>query len=984
MEIGILFLIFIFSLVLLHRNLKLGINLLLILSVLLHKELFSIFKWDLLPVRFFMLAMFLYFLYKGIDIAYKNWRVGVLKTFFKDPFVILLLAIWLVRGVSIVFSKNIQASLLLYGFFSTIVVLGLVLYFVFRNRRDDVYALVKNYTYIVFALSLFGYVQLFIYTKYQFIIGALWNVPGHVARVGATFWDVNHFGALLATLLPVLGARILFEKELKTRIINVVMFFSLCGTLLLTSSRTSWIVALVSFITFLLVILYRYFGKKGIAGVLLAIVLLTIPMLHQYSIKDSKFRAYVKQNFHYRLDSFASHFMLLTGSYQIFEKYPILGGGYGSFFEHFKTTAISSTFFARDPAALNTRVPAHTIWGELLAETGILGLSVFLLFFMLILLTILYSSLTALNSKDLLLGASMFSALVGVFVAGVFYSYNSEFFWIIVFLYFTYGVASLPQEFRYRNLLTRFVSNSTFILISIVVIAGILIFSGLGTTHLIPWDEAIYAKVAKNMVHSGDYLGMTWQPNKLWFEKPPLGIWFESILMNIWGYGSFVVRLPSAVFGLLTVIMTFIFGKYMFGKKEGFIAAISLLTTFHFLQYSRYAMLDVILTFFISLSLALYYVAKQQKKDYLWLLAGASIGFAILTKGVVGFLPFVIIFVYELFLVLSKSQSFSGSLLKNYLRMFFASVLVFLPWHLYMYIKYGYEFIQSYLVYHVFNRAFSAIEDKGQPFHWYVIVLRVSMRLWFIPLLGAVPVAIYRGLKRDKRFVFLTLWGLVIFLFFSLAKSKVVWYIIPIYPVLSLMLGYFVQKVISLILSKLGSLNNIVINYLGLYIVLMGSLFYLFYNRGLIYTPDLTGSKARLLMLKDEKLGTEETLHVHSIEEPLILYYSDSPITPFDFSVPNKRIPIVGYEQRIILLTKMGRFPGYNSDLNGKKAQVVGEDGDFILWYYNSAKKIDKEEVQTITEQLAVTTDEVTKQSLVARKELLEARIASNGLLPTK
>jgi len=33
----------------------------------------------------------------------------------------------------------------------------------------------------------------------------------------------------------------------------------------------------------------------------------------------------------------------------------------------------SPEFFSRDTAALTNRVPAHTIWGESIAETGIIG-----------------------------------------------------------------------------------------------------------------------------------------------------------------------------------------------------------------------------------------------------------------------------------------------------------------------------------------------------------------------------------------------------------------------------------------------------------------------------------------------------------------------------------------------------------------------------------------------------------------------------------
>ena len=55
-EIYILALSFIVSSLLVFLNLKAALSVLLVLSVLLHKELFSIYRWDVLPVRIFMIA----------------------------------------------------------------------------------------------------------------------------------------------------------------------------------------------------------------------------------------------------------------------------------------------------------------------------------------------------------------------------------------------------------------------------------------------------------------------------------------------------------------------------------------------------------------------------------------------------------------------------------------------------------------------------------------------------------------------------------------------------------------------------------------------------------------------------------------------------------------------------------------------------------------------------------------------------------------
>ncbi|MFC1621888.1 glycosyltransferase family 39 protein [Patescibacteria group bacterium] len=948
-EIVILALIFIASTILIHKNFDLAIKVLLVLSVLLHKEVFSIYKWNFLPVRFFML---------GLAVVCGLKLLPNIKKYFKDPFVVLLGLLWFVRGASIIFSLNISASLQLFAFFTTILILGITLYSKYINQPEKILSFIKLYIYICFGLTIFGVFQLLLYWKTDFIIGALWNVPDHISRVGSTFWDVNHFAALLALLLPVLGVLFLLEKSKKQKVSYALLFVFMTGMLLLTSSRTAWIIAFFSFLSFITLLLIRKFGKRGILYVLGAIVLITIPLLVEYSDRSSPFRAYVKNKFHYRLDSFASHVMLLQGSYQIFEEFPILGGGYGGFFEHFKNTDISATFFGRDPAALNTRVPPHTIWGELMAETGIVGLGIFIPLALVLLIPLLVSALKLKDLKQSLISNAMFSALLGILIAGVFYSYNGEFFWLVVFFYFIYGVSVLPKDTS--EIVRNFFQNSKFWFVILIVISAFLIFFKLGSTHLIPWDEAIYAKVAKNMVQLGDYISLRWDYNNLWFEKPPFGIWTQALTMNLIGISSLAARLPSAIFGFGTIILVYFIAKKYFGPKVGFVSGLSLLTTFHFLQYSRYAMLDVTSTFFMTLAMYLYLKAKEQDILKFWIFSGISVGFAVMTKGIIGFLPFVIIGGYELYLITTQKQKL---LTKRYLHMFGASAVVFLPWHLLMTIKYKSNFISSYLIYHVFDRATTAVEDKGQPIYWYFVVLKVSMRLWFISLLGAFPFSLYQSFKRkDKKYTLLIIWSVIIFMFFSLAQSKIVWYIIPIYPVLAIINGVFAVKVIDFIAQKIKNPNFIT---LELYLIVVVSLGYLFATKGLIYTPDLTGPKARLLELRDQEFPTRDALHIHAIELPLILYYTDRPFSGFDFHYGKGRIPLQEYDQKLIILAKRGRFPGEDALVNGKEGNIVGEDGDYVLWYYKSNLDLDRKQLGVVVEHR----DNLSKDGVTAQEQ---------------
>jgi len=975
LEILIIFLIFLFSYFLVLRNLRMALNLLLLLSVFLHKELFSIYQWNFMPVRAFMVGMFC----AGVTHAYFWFMRGrdkkKLLDIIKNPYLILVVTLWFVRGLSIIFSKNLQESLKLFGFFSTILVLIAFLFHQFKGKPMEIIKYLKYYIYIAFGLTIFGYIQYFIYSKTGVIIGAFWNIPGNIARVGATFWDVNHYAALLGALLPILGVLIITSKKPKSIALYSLMFVSMISTLFLTSSRTAWILDLVALLVFVSMLFIRKWGIKGLAWIFGLILLVTIPVVREYSIKDSPFRARIKQYFHYRMDSFNSHLMLLTGTYQIFEKFPIIGGGYGSFFEHFSKTEIAPEFFGRDPAALNTRVPAHTIWGELLAETGALGLFIFVLFSLLVLSVLAYCSMKVINKREQLLATAMFSAVVGWLVAGVFYSYNAEFFWILLTLFFIYGVSVLKDRYSLGTIIGYFTRSNKFDLGILFLISFGLILVGLGLNHLVPWDEAIYAKVAKNMVVKGEYLAQYWNPQSYWYEKPPVYMWCMALLMKILGFNSWASKLPSALFGISTIYLVYYFGKKLFSRVGAFVASFTLLTTIHFLYYSRMAMTDVTATFFISLSLFLYYLARSESKRNLWIFSGISLGIAVMTKGVIGLLPVPIIVLYELYLIFSNQQKFSRETVRGPLTILLFGSIVFLPWHLYMYARFGNEFLFQYLGYHVVARAIYSIEDKGKPLLWYLVVMRVSMRIWLLVLIASVPFVFKRVIKRDNRYVFLLISSLFMFTFFSVAKSKLIWYIIPIYPLLSLVNGSFIDEAFKYALN-LFKINNVVTRFLVIFVLVSFSLTYLFVNKKLVYPGDLTGPKARLLQLKDEKLGTESMFYVDRIEQPLVMFYTDSPFEIIDFhALKLDRIPFVMYDEEMIILGKRGRYMKKSPYIN-REPKIVGEENDWILWYYESEYEKDLERLDKIEKRLKKSGREAggnpeTQELLVEQDEII-------------
>ncbi|MCA9308609.1 MAG: glycosyltransferase family 39 protein [Patescibacteria group bacterium] len=1027
-ELLIIPLFLLISVYLVCKNIKYALYALLGLSLLVHKEMFSVYRWDILPIRLLIAAFAFTLLSKVFYKLFMEYREGNLykyavlnlKSLLADPYTVLFILIWVSALVSLPFTKNISVSLVRFGFLSVVCIFSLYFYKTFSKNPQEVKNYIMFYIFCAFILSLFGYLQLFLNYKYGIVIGAFWTIPGKIARIGSLFWDVNHFGGFLASLLPVVAVMTLVADKLKYKVIAVVVMLPVVGMLLLTNSRTSWIIAAFAFIFFIVVLLFRWFGIRGVLAMLFCFILLSVPFVLEYQDKTSPFRKRIKDYFHYRIDSFDSHLLLINGALEVYETYPVFGGGYGSFFEHFSKTSVAPTLFGRDPAALNTRVPAHSIWGESLSETGTFGFVVLLSFVLFQLLTHLYAALKLQKFKDYMLAASMGAAVFGWYVAGVFYSYNSEFFWFILVLYLTYTVGILNvnfKEFSFSQMIKFFTAQSTskFDLLLLLVLAGGLILTGLSTNHLIPWDEAIYAQISKTMYLTGDFINMHWIRDTTvhWFEKPPLYMWISALLMNIVGVSHLAVKLPSAVFGISTILLTYVFGKKLFSRTIGILAALTLLTNISFLYYSRIGMFDVSLTFFITLTLYFYWhtLNSANKTMLYWLATGLSLGLAVMIKGVAGLVTLLPIMVLEL---INYKHLFTINKLKSYITFFGGFFVTGLSWHLYMLYLFGNSFYDSYILYHVIDRATNGIEDKGRPLLWYLVVMRVSMRLWFVALLGAFPFTLFVAFYRywiqlftkfflvqklnayfkslnitpqvSSNHLFLLVWSTTIFIFFSSSISKITWYIMPIYPVLGIIVGYFISKTLDLALLniRIFKQNYLVLKVISLWVLFIGSFVYLYLVRSMTYVPDLTKAQAQLLMLKDARFGVDTNVYVDQIELPLILFYTNGPFRVVDFSILKDSLKSANYTDSYVFITKESRVRKL-VELGYTPIDLEEQINEWALARFPSKKELDEitlKQKQTELEKLLSDLDKKERNNVsVSASDYFRVDTLNNEIL---
>ncbi|MEI8204198.1 MAG: glycosyltransferase family 39 protein [Bacteroidota bacterium] len=330
------------------------------------------------------------------------------------------------------------------------------------------------------------------------------------------------------------------------------------------------------------------------------------------------------------------------------------------------------------------------------------------------------------------------------------------------------------------------------------------------------WDESFHALVAKNManfplkpmLYKNPLIGYdftSWTANHIWLHKQPLFLWQSAICIKIFGANEIAYRLPTFVLSILFIPVLYRMGVLLVSKATGYIAALFFVLSFFVnnLTSGRYPLAenDVIFMIYIGASCWAYleYLHSQKKHWLIWI--GVFAGFAVLTKWVVGLLVYST-WGANLLLDYRKSKSDFFKSFIPLLKSLGISLLLFIPWTLYTFIRFPqeakYEFalnarhftqvIESHAGNWKFH--FDMMNQIYAPFNYYII----------LPILF---IGIFLILKRSGR-ISISLWIVLPLLFYSLAKTKMQSFTIIIFPFVVLMMGAVFEMLYLKIKEKMG------------------------------------------------------------------------------------------------------------------------------------------------------------------------------------
>jgi 4-amino-4-deoxy-L-arabinose transferase-like glycosyltransferase len=320
----------------------------------------------------------------------------------------------------------------------------------------------------------------------------------------------------------------------------------------------------------------------------------------------------------------------------------------------------------------------------------------------------------------------------------------------------------------------------------------LIFFSFLGARPLFTPDEGRYAEIGREMVARGDYITPYLNGIK-YFEKPVLFYWLGAAAIKLGGVNIFAVRCINAVIGLLGCLLTYVTGRILHGRAAGLIASLVLATSTLYFIMAHMVSLDLPVTVFIAASLygfLLAAISKNKKHCQRYLYAAAvAAALAVLTKGLIGVvLPGLIAGTWVILLgewrQLTRLPTLSALLL------FF---VIAAPWH--FLVNYNNpEFFHFYFIEQHFLRYTTLDIGHYQPVWFFIPTLLAGYFPWIVFLPQTFAVSIPRRWQDRAKFnteLFLVIWVVIIFAFFSFSKSNLIPYILPVVPALALLTGRY-------------------------------------------------------------------------------------------------------------------------------------------------------------------------------------------------
>ncbi len=339
----------------------------------------------------------------------------------------------------------------------------------------------------------------------------------------------------------------------------------------------------------------------------------------------------------------------------------------------------------------------------------------------------------------------------------------------------------------------------------LLLLAATLFFLRLRAPLLEP-QEPRYAEIPRQMFRLGHLLVPVLH-GEPYLDKPPLLYWLVMGSYAVFGVHDWAARLVPGLAGVLTVLLTYWWGRRVVGERAGLCGALVLCLSAGFVYRQRMLNMDSLLCLWVTAALASAHAAltplvsfpnsggdtKGVRQGW-WFLSATACGLGLLTKGPVA----LVLIAMPLVLYTFLEPRCARPCWRDWTLFVLLAAALAAPWYVAVMMQvpdFAYTFFWRHHV-ERFLRPF----DHQKPAWFYLPGLLAGMLPWTLLLPGFLRFLSRRSLhaarRRPPALGFFLLSSLLCLVFFSASGCKRPAYILPAMPPLALALGCYLNLLV--------------------------------------------------------------------------------------------------------------------------------------------------------------------------------------------